>query len=114
VDDTIFTAPYAGLLKKEIRLLGVASDECDHFFQLTDEGEVGYFLGIRIKKQKDNSLNLQQVLPTTPAETTSVGADIDGEAFNETLEYALVVGILMYITSNARPVIVYAVHQSAR
>jgi hypothetical protein len=33
----------------------------------------------------------------TPAETTPVGLDIDGEAFNETWEYASVVGMLMYL-----------------
>jgi hypothetical protein len=50
----------------------------------------------------------------TPAETTPVGAVIDGETFNETWEYASVVGMLMYLASNTRPDILYAVHQAAR
>jgi hypothetical protein len=50
VDDTIFAGPDAKMLEQEIRSLGVASDECDHSFQLRDEGEVGDFLGIRIEK----------------------------------------------------------------
>jgi hypothetical protein len=50
----------------------------------------------------------------TPAEISPVGADIDGEAFNETWEYASVVGMLMYLASNTIPDIAYAVHQAAR
>jgi hypothetical protein len=38
VGDTIFTGPDAKMLEQEIRSLGVASDECDHAFQLRDEG----------------------------------------------------------------------------
>jgi hypothetical protein len=43
-----------------------------------------------------------------------VGADIDGEAFNETWEYASVVGISMYLSSHTRPDIACDVHQTAR
>jgi hypothetical protein len=50
----------------------------------------------------------------TPATTTPVGADIDGDLFKEDWEYASIVGILMYLASNTRPGIAYAVHQSAR
>jgi hypothetical protein len=60
VDETIFAGPYAGLLEQEIRSLRVASDECDHSFQLRDEGEVGDFIVIRIENQKDNSFFLTQ------------------------------------------------------
>jgi hypothetical protein len=49
----------------------------------------------------------------TPAETTPVGAEIDGKAFNETWEYASLVGMLRYLASNTRPDISYAVHQAA-
>jgi hypothetical protein len=50
----------------------------------------------------------------TPEETTPVGDDIDGEEFNETWEYSSVVGMLMYLATNTRPYISYAVHQAAR
>jgi hypothetical protein len=38
VDDTLFYGPDASLLGKEIKSLGVKEDECDHYFQLRDEG----------------------------------------------------------------------------
>jgi hypothetical protein len=50
----------------------------------------------------------------TPVSTTSVGADRDGDPFDELWEYATVVGMLMYLAANTRPDIVYAVHQAAR
>jgi hypothetical protein len=103
VDDTILVGPDAKMLEQEIRSLGVASDECDHSFQLRDEGEMGFFIGIRIEKQKGNAFLLTQTgliekvikargmedcnKCATPLETTPVEADIYGEAFNETLEY---------------------------
>jgi hypothetical protein len=59
VDGTICTGPAAGLLEQEIRSRRVASDECDHSFQLRDEGDVGDFLGIGIEKQNDNSFLLR-------------------------------------------------------
>jgi hypothetical protein len=43
-----------------------------------------------------------------------VGAGIDGESFNDTWTYASVVGMLMYLASNTRPDISYAVHKAAR
>jgi hypothetical protein len=50
----------------------------------------------------------------TPAETYPVEADLDGLPFNDTWEYALVVGMTVYLSSNNRPYIGYAVHQAAR
>jgi hypothetical protein len=50
----------------------------------------------------------------TPASTTPVGADRDGDPFDELWEYATVVSMLMYLAANTRPDIAYAVHQAAR
>jgi hypothetical protein len=50
----------------------------------------------------------------TPAETSPVGSDLDGLPFNETWEYDSLVGMLMYLASNTRPDIAYAIHQAAR
>jgi hypothetical protein len=97
VDDTIFAGTEVIILEREIKSLGVISDECRESFQLRGEGEVGYFLGIRIEKQKNNSFILTQTgliaklmkaagmedsnKCATPETTTSVGDDIDVELF---------------------------------
>ena len=49
----------------------------------------------------------------TPAIETPLTADVDGEEFNESWEYASVVGMLMYLV-NTRPDIQFAVHQCAK
>jgi hypothetical protein len=50
VDDTIFAGPDGALIDAEIKGLGVNSKEQSHSFGLRDEGEVGDFLGIRVRK----------------------------------------------------------------
>jgi len=50
----------------------------------------------------------------TPATTTPLGTDANGQRCQQTWEYASVIGMLMYLTSNSRPDIQYAVHQCAR
>ncbi len=50
----------------------------------------------------------------TPAEPTCLGKDADGPAMSEKWNYASVVGMLMYLRSNLRPDITFAVHQAAR
>lgn len=96
-----------------------------------DKGEVGAFLGIQIERLKNNTFHLAQsglinkVLKTanmenskatvkTPASTTPLGLDKDGDPFNESWEYPVVIGMLMYLAQNSRPDLAYAVHQCAR
>jgi len=50
----------------------------------------------------------------TPACTTPLGTDADGPRCQQSWDYASVIGMLMYLTSNSRPDIQYAVHQCAR
>ena len=52
VDDTIIVGPNAKAIEVEIRVLGIWQDRQRHSFELFDEGEVGYFIGIRIDWQK--------------------------------------------------------------
>ena len=130
VDDTIMAGPDGAAIEEEIKGLGVAKSEHRHQFVLRDEGEVGDFLGIRIEKTGDNTFTLcqpgliQKVLAAagmeeansakTPASTTPVGMDKEGESFSEDWDYAAVIGMLMYLANNSRPDIAYAVHQCAR
>ena len=50
----------------------------------------------------------------TPCTIDPLGTDADGSPFSESWNYASVVGMLMYLCSNAYPEIQYAVHQCAR
>ena len=48
----------------------------------------------------------------TPIALTPLGKD--GESFNEAWNYATIVGMLMYLSTNIRPDITFAVNQYAR
>jgi len=96
---------------------------------LRKEGEVGDFLGIRIEKTGPKKFKLSQpgliekVLKAagmedcngcaTPASTTPLGSDLNGDPFDQNWVYASIVGILMFWAANSRPDIAYAVHQAA-
>jgi hypothetical protein len=50
----------------------------------------------------------------TPASSTPLGSDAKGHAFQGDWDYAHVVGMLLYLSSNSRPDIQFAVHQCTR
>jgi hypothetical protein len=54
VDDTIFASSSVNNLEREITSLGINFSVQRHTFALQNEGEVCAFLGIHIKKIKDN------------------------------------------------------------
>ena len=130
VDDTIIAGPDPQAVEDLITDLGVQKEEYRHTFQLRDEGEVGDFLGIRIERGKNNSFTLSQTglinkvlkeagmedanTAVTPSATTPLFIDTDGNPFKETWDYATVIGMLMFLSTNSRPDIAYAVHQCAR
>jgi len=130
VDDTIIASPDSEAIELKSTGLRVSTDEQRHQFQLRDEGEVGDFLGIRIEKLGSRKINLTQTglinevlkvsdmetcnLVETPAFTTALGSNKDGLLFDESWKYATIIGMLMYLASNSRPDISFAVHQCAQ
>ena len=98
---------------------------------LTREGDLAAFLGIQISKSPLNGsmtltqeglitrvLNTTGLLhshsATTPANKEALGSDSNGPPAQEHWDYCSVVGMLMYLASNSRPDIAFAVHQCAR
>ena len=131
VDDTIIAGPDSVAIDELIKSLGIKKEDQVHSFELRDEGEVGDFLGIRIERGSQGNFELTQTglidkvlkeskmsdsksTVKTPASTTPLGIDKDGDPFNESWEYPVIVGMLMFLAQNTRPDIAYAVHQCAR
>ena len=100
-------------------------------FQLTREGSFSEFLGIKFEKNSnDGSINMTQkglikkIIDSTemtncnpnwtPASTTPLGSDPDGEPMDEIWNYRSIIGMLLYLTTNTRPDIALAVSQAAR
>ena len=123
VDDCLFFCPDKARIATMVD--GLKADK----FDISVEADVSAFLGIEVLVE-DNQVTLKQpgltqrVLEAagmldcnvkhTPASPTPLGTNADGEPFHEEWEYASVVGMLMYLCSNTRPDIQYAVHQCAR
>ena len=123
VDDLIYVGP-------DVAKLDAMIADLSKEFQLTVEGDISSFLGIQIDTLPDNALLLTQSGLTTrvleaclmvdcngkdtPASTVTVGTDLGGSPHIESFSYASVIGMLMYLASNSRPDIAFAVHQCAR
>ena len=105
-------------------------------FELTQEGSFSEFLGIKITSSEDgksvhmtqrglidkivSTTGLEQSnLNWTPAAQAALGVDPDGEPMDSTevgfrWSYRSVVGMLLYLSTNTRPDITFAVSQVCR
>ena len=125
VDDAGISAPNQQIIDT---LLDDLTNKCK--LSLTKEGSFEEFLGIQFTRQADGSILLTQrgltektieaagmadcSINKTPCTQHGLGSDPEGEPMSETWNYASIVGMLLYLTTNTRPDIAFAVSQVAR
>jgi hypothetical protein len=98
-------------------------------FELKKEGSFSEFLGIKFDYRPDGSIELTQkglikkILQTTKMEnckpnllpaSAPLASDPDGPPMNEDWHYSSVIGMLLYLSTNTRCDIAFAVSQAAR
>ena len=125
VDDTIFFSKNDTIIDRTITSLKALD------FELTDEGDVESFLGIKIDHNPDGSFHMSQpdltnrIIETlglnntskqhkTPAVSPPLHEHTNGAPREEKWSYRSVIGMLTYLARNTRPDLEYAVHQCAR
>jgi Reverse transcriptase (RNA-dependent DNA polymerase) len=124
VDDIIMAAKDKCKLDTLVSNLAETSD-------LTDEGELESFLGIKVDRSDDgkvftltqpmlteriiDAMGMTEAnLRTTPAQQEPLGRDVDGPPMTEDWNYASIVGMLMFLANNTWPDIAFAMNQCAR
>lgn len=99
-------------------------------YEFTRETSFNEFLGLKMEHQADGSINMTQrgliekIISATgltdcnpnwvPAAPTTLGRDPDRPRSTETWNYKSIVGMLLYLNTNSRPDIAFAVSQIAR
>ena len=119
VDDCGIAAP------NQTRIDKFVQDLRNMNFELTQDESFAEFLGIKFETKQDGSIELTQkglIKKTleaanmtncnpnsTPALQGGLGADKDGEPMTEDWNYRAICGMLLYLSTNTRPDISYAV-----
>ena len=123
VDDTLFFSKHNSIITKVIHKL-------QSIFELTDEGDIESFLGIKVD-HKGETIEFSQpslidkVIKTvglehdskqhqTPAVSPPLSDNKEGAERETTWNYRSAIGQLSYIARNTRPDIEMAVHQCAK
>jgi hypothetical protein len=106
--------------------------ELGQLFNVTNEGEIDAYLGVKISRPTSDTIELkqphliQQILddmgmrPNTKTKdkaapsSTILRRDLDGQPFSEKWDYRSIIGKLNFLEKSTRPEIAYAVHQCAR
>ena len=99
-------------------------------FELTQEGSFTEYLGIQYDHLDNGSISMtqtgliQKLLDAagmsdcnsnkTPATREALASDPDGEPMQDSWNYRSIIGMLLYLSTNTRPDIAYAVSQVAR
>ena len=102
----------------------------DQGMDLNKEDDAAGFLGVNINKRDDGNIELLQTglinrvieaagvsdanPKSTPAPKEALGRDLNGAPFDDSFNYASVVGMMLYLCNNSRPDIAFAVSQCAR
>ena len=126
VDDQIFCGKDKSKIHAMIKKMKADGYQLD---EEEVEEDVYAFLGINIKRD-GGKVTLSQPgltkkfletvkmtdcsVASTPANLHPLGADKNGKPFNEDWSYPSAVGQLLYLSSNSRPDIQFAVHQCTR
>jgi hypothetical protein len=140
-DPCLFIGPdvIAVVYVDDILLYSLKEDPIDRLItQLKDDGiwirkedSAAGFLGVDMKHQKGcitlsqtglieriiTAMGLHSEYSTskdTPAETSPLPRDINGEPDDSLINYPSVIGMLLYLSGHTRPDISFAVHQCAR
>ena len=131
VDDCIIISPSDDDIDEVIESLKQPTADT-RAFDMTDEGELSDYLGVKITRQDDGTIHLTQphlidqiisdlgLKPNTktkamPALTSKVlNKDINGHPFREDWHYRSIIGKLNFLEKSTRPDLAYAVHQCAR
>ena len=124
-DDQIWLSPDNALIEEYVHKL----QNLGYDLTLENDNNMFGFLGIEFSRTGDTiELTqkglIQKVLDytgmasaspmPTPAAREPLGRDLNGLPMQEEWSYPAVIGMLLYISSNSRPDIQFAVHQAAR